>query len=203
MLDVHLLKSLFKALAVLVWMSLFFLFPSAAVGVWAAEQSSWRSLETKHCIIRYQRVEDLEQFDARIDYSPGGGSLKWLLKGSGLTDSTGKLVSKVDALFERVQEILDMRKKMKKVKINLYGNKRQLADVYQTLFKKTCGVRSWYLYEFKTIYSNVSDLHAGMLAHEMGHHIVDHYLIIRPPRATAEILARYVDKHLHDEVRKY
>ena len=148
-------------------------------------------------------MKDLEQFDARVEYSPGEGGVKWMFSDSDPTDSAGKLARKVDALFERVQEILDMRKKMKRVKINLYPDKRQLAAAYQRLFKKTCGVRSWYLYEFKTIYSNISDIHAGMLAHEMGHHIVDHYLIIRPPRATAEILARYVDKHLHDEVRKY
>jgi hypothetical protein len=35
-----------------------------------------------------------------------------------------------------------------------------------------------------------------MLAHEMAHCVIDHYLLIRPPMATAEILARYVDSHL-------
>ena len=34
------------------------------------------------------------------------------------------------------------------------------------------------------------------MAHEIAHAIIDHYLLIRPPRATAEILAHYVDEHL-------
>ena len=36
----------------------------------------------------------------------------------------------------------------------------------------------------------------GMLAHEMAHSIIDHYLTVRPPKRSAEILARFVDKHL-------
>jgi hypothetical protein len=40
------------------------------------------------------------------------------------------------------------------------------------------------------------DLHEGMLAHEMAHCIIDYFLLVRPPVASAEILARYVDEHL-------
>ena len=50
---------------------------------------------------------------------------------------------------------------------------------------------------------NARDLSAGMLAHECAHAIVDHYLAVRPPRATAEILARYVDGHLYQEAKTY
>ena len=42
----------------------------------------------------------------------------------------------------------------------------------------------------------MQDVHAGMLAHELAHAIIDHYLTVRPPAQTAEILARYVDSHL-------
>ncbi|MEH0019750.1 MAG: hypothetical protein V6Z89_08855 [Desulfobacter sp.] len=42
-----------------------------------------------------------------------------------------------------------------------------------------------------------------MLAHEIAHAVVDHYLDVRPPRATAEILARYVDAHLNEEAKVY
>ena len=140
----------------------------------------------------------------KIDFSPEeGGLIKSLFSSSDPKTLPEKLARKIDELFEKVQEILGMRKKMRKVRINLYSNSEQLGIAYQRLFKKDCGVRSWYLYEFKTIYCNVSDLRAGMLAHEMAHHIIDHYLVIRPPRSTAEILARYVDKHLNDSVKRY
>jgi hypothetical protein len=187
----------------LLWMTFLFLLLSGAVEAQSAEKFNWRSLVTDHCTIQYQRLEDLEKFCEAIEYTPQKEGLKWALSDAKPGDLKGRVARKVDALFVRAQEILDMHKRMKNLNINLYANKRKLGVAYQGLFKKPCNVRSWYLYEFKTIYTNVSDVHAGMLAHEMGHHIVDHYLIIRPPRATAEILARYVDKHLQDGGKKY
>ncbi len=109
-----------------------------------------------------------------------------------------KITKKVDVLFERVQEILDMRKKMKKVTINIYDNKKQLHDAYSSIYRKSCRIRAWYRYTNNTVYINVDDLHEGMLAHELAHAIIDHYLLVRPPTATAEILARYVDRHLKE-----
>ncbi|MFC1867599.1 hypothetical protein ACFL0H_05635 [Thermodesulfobacteriota bacterium] len=47
------------------------------------------------------------------------------------------------------------------------------------------------------MYITIEDLHEGMLAHEIAHSIIDHYLTVRPPSESAEILARYVDSHLH------
>lgn len=199
------LKGLVLVFTTLLWGGTLFL-TWTAPAVFATEPFTWLTLETKHCVIRYQRIGDLKAFNEKMDYSPGNAPLTWLKRLLSGTESAGleeKLAQKVDLLFERVQEILDMRKRMKTVYINLYGNERELQTVCHVLFKRKCDERSWYLYEFQTIYCNVSDVHVGMVAHEMAHHIVDHYLIVRPPRATAEILARYVDQHLHEEIRQY
>ena len=59
------------------------------------------------------------------------------------------------------------------------------------------------MYEYNTVYLNVQDVHEGMLAHELAHAIIDNFMAVRPPRATAEILATYVDKHLFEEVKTY
>ncbi len=45
---------------------------------------------------------------------------------------------------------------------------------------------------------NVDDVHDGILAHEITHVIVDHYLNIRPSKAIAEIIANYVDENLYN-----
>ncbi len=196
-------KSLSKGVFPLIWMELFFLWPCAVAQALASDEVSWHTLETKHAIIHYQGLEDLEEFDDQVDYSPGDWGLKWLFSGSESKGLEKKLANKVDALFEKVQEILDMRKRMNKVVISIYNNEGQLHDAYYRLFKKTCRIRSWHVYESNTIYVNISDLNEGILAHEMAHHISDHYLVVRPPRATSEILARYVDKYLYDEVKEY
>lgn len=164
----------------------------------AADVFTWQSIESKYTIIRYQTLKDLKKFDKKIDYSPSEWGLKRLFSSGGSDNLIDNVKKKVDALFERVQELLDMRKRMKKVKINIYHNKKQLHLAYNNIYKKKCRIRGWYLYEYNTIYINVCDLDEGMLAHEMAHSVTDRYLLVRPPRVTAEILSRYVDSHLFD-----
>ena len=157
---------------------------------------SLQRIETRYAVIRYETLKDLKKFDRKIDYSPGESSLKSLFSPSGSKNAIDSIKIKVEALFRRVQEILDMRGKIDKVNISLYRKKRFDA-VYYRLAGIKRRVRAWYIFESKIIYLNIDDVHEGILAHEMAHHIIDHYLRVRPPRATAEILARYVDKHLH------
>lgn len=171
----------------------------------ASSSITTQRLETKYTIIHYQCLKDLKKFNHKVDYSPGEWGLKRLFSRSDSTKMRDKLKKKVDDLYERVQEILDMRKKMEKVTIKIYPNTKQLHAVYARIYNISSRAynvsrppRGWYIYEYNTIYINVGDLHEGMLAHEMAHSIIDHYLTVRPPGAAAEILARYVDSHLFE-----
>lgn len=159
----------------------------------------WLNIETKHTIIRYQSERDLKKFNSKIKYRVERWSLEGLFSSSGSSDLEDTLSNKVDALFERVQQILDMRKKIKKLTIHIYHDKEQLQKAYESIYEGPCRVRAWYEYKFNTVYLNVNDTHENMLAHEMAHSIIDHYLLVRPPIATAEILARYVDSHLKND----
>jgi hypothetical protein len=170
------------------------------LGLWGsawAQDPLTQRLETRRAVLLYASMEDLGRFESNVDYGGGGGFgglFSSAPKGEDLLETVSK---KVDAIYERVQEILDMRGEIKKVTLRLYPNKEALARVYRAFTgSPNLRVRAWYIYERNTIYLNVEDVHEGMLAHEIAHAIIDHYLMVRPPRATAEILARYVDEHL-------
>lgn len=168
-----------------------------AVSGEAADDIAWQTLETKHTIIHYQSREDLEKFDKKIKFGPSQWGVREIYSDPESDDFENRLKTKMDALYVRVQKILDMRKKMKKVTINIYRDREQMNEAHYRLFKKKAKFRSWYVYEKNTVYIGLNDMFAGMLAHEIGHSIIDHYLLVRPPSITAEILARYVDKHLY------
>ncbi|SPD72148.1 conserved hypothetical protein [uncultured Desulfobacterium sp.] len=162
----------------------------------AANGLDWQTVETKYTIIHYRTQEELEKFSDKIRYRIEGPVLKGFLFFRGSEDLATTVVKKVDALFEKAQQILDMRKNIKRVTINIHHDKEQLHQAYQDIYNKPCPVRAWYEYAHTTIYININDMHEGMLAHEMAHHIIDNYFLVRPPSATSEILARYVDSHL-------
>jgi hypothetical protein len=169
---------------------------AAAGASTAGEDASidWQVLETRYTAVFYQSTDDLARFDRQLKYDPSRRGIKGLLaaeRSDSLADNAAK---KVDALFERVQEILDMRRALKKPTILVHPDRKRLHEAYRQLYGRPCKIRAWYHYGTNAIYLNVRDLHEGMLAHA----IIDHYLLVRPPAATAEILARYVDSHLKD-----
>ena len=185
------LKKLFLLLAVLL------IAPDPAVLGETSGETSWQHIESRYTIIKCETLKSLERFDDNIEFSPGEWGLKSLFSFSTSKDPIASIKEKVDALFERVQEILDMRIRMKKIFIVIYPNKHRFHEVRKKMIGENFGFRSWYIFEHNTIYINANDIHEGILAHEMAHAIIDHYLTIRPPKATAESLARYVDKHLY------
>jgi len=158
--------------------------------------SKWFELVTKHTIIRYKSIDSLERFHKSINYGSGWWSTTSSFAHFKAEENQKIASMKTDAIFERIQEILDMRKKIKKIIINLYPDKKELGKAYVGLYEQGCPFRAWYEYKTNTVNINVKDCHEGMLAHELAHGIIDNFLLIRPPRNTAEILARYVDLHL-------
>jgi hypothetical protein len=174
-----------------------FLFCGAVQGQ-SADDISWRSMKTKYTVIHYQSIKDLKQFNDKVKYGQRGRDLGRPFSSPTSHDVEETIGAKVDLLFERIQEILDMRKTMKKVNINIYQDKRQLHDAYFEIYKKPSHIRACYRYTDNTVYINVKDLHEGLLAHELAHAVMDNYLLVRPPHATAEILARYVDKYFSE-----
>jgi hypothetical protein len=180
------------------WMIfLFFLF-SAFSQAEAADKDSWKNLKTKYVTLKYKTEEDLKAFNRNIKFSPeiSASGLNQLFSEAESVDFKDELKKKIDSIFKRVQEILDMRKQVDVIKVNIYHNKKNLHEAFFKIYKKKTSLRGWYIFEYNTIYMSIDDMHAGMLAHEMAHSIIDHYLSVRPPSATAEILARYVDSHL-------
>ena len=164
--------------------------------------SDKRVIETKYTVMTFNSTADLERFNRAIRYA-GRSSLAGIFSSSSGESPEGELARKVDLLFEKVQQILDMRKEMRKVRVLVFSNSAELNQAYTKIFKEKSTVRGWYVYEFNTVFLNAEDVHEGMLAHELGHAVIDHYFGVRPPRATAEILAKYVDKNLFEEVKNY
>ncbi len=176
-----------------------FLAPCPAANKDGTTDNGWHALETSHTIIKYKSMENLNKFDKAVNYNPAFSDIGWLYIQNANT-LQDKIRNKIDAIFKRTQEILDMRKSMKKVTIKLYGNKENLQKAFQNIVKNSRHYRAGYIFENNAIYLNVNDINAGMLAHEMAHAVIDHYMTVRPPSAAAEILARYVDSYLMKRV---
>lgn len=152
-----------------------------------------KQTKTKYTIIRYDDDKILSRFIKNI--TPFGFR-NWF---------TRSTPSRIDKLCKRVQRVLGIHTLQFTVTIRLFADRKSLVAGYNKLYGKTHKKVPRLLYDFlyKVIYVNVEDIDEGMLAHEFTHPILREYFKQPPPRVLTEILATYVESHLHDKIKKY
>ncbi len=161
-----------------------------------AESREEKVLKTKYCTVLYPLKMELKTMSRKI--SDGFIYDIEYKRVSKTLPPEIRLSSKLDMLFERVEEILDMYPMGIHVKVKVYSFRREVMRVYEDIFKKRENVRAFYVYKYNTIYTSLQDISESVLAHEMAHCVIDHYFVILPPRKVQEILAMYVDVHLRE-----
>ena len=163
-----------------------------------SQEENSRVFSSKFCAVFYYADVDLKKVNRRINlsfanfYSP-----RSYRKNTGVSIDN-ILSDKLDAIFNRAQDILDMYPAKIHVAINIYKSQKDLDKVYEEFFNEKNKTVSFYIYKTNTIYTIESQLNENILAHEMSHCIIDHYFVILPPRKIQEMLAVYVDAHLKD-----
>jgi hypothetical protein len=119
--------------------------------------------------------------------------------GEKLVSKDASLAEFLDTLFKRVQQILDMPLPVQRVHIRLLKDQEEISKVYASIMGKPTKSPAFYWKTTNTIYLQTKKLSIGILAHEMGHAVIDHYFVIRPPPKIAEMLTQYVDKEISSQ----
>lgn len=165
-------------------------------GMAYSEEEEWGVFSTEFCTVFYEKDVNLKTIARGVNlrfsdfYSPGRFTKK-------ADSSTEEILSeKFDAIFYRVEDILDMYPSRIRVTLNIYKNKNGLDNEYEEIFNEPNKASSFYIYKTNTIYTTERTISEGILAHEMAHCIIDHYFVILPPRKIQEMLAVYADVHL-------
>jgi hypothetical protein len=129
---------------------------------------------------------------------PPGGLLAKLFGRSQALDPAAQvdLGEFIDALFKGVQLILDMPMPKLRVEIQIHEDQKDVAEIFTQLTGEHSDAPSFYWKRTNTIHIQPENLTVGMLAHEMGHAIMDHFFAIQPPPKIREMLCQYVDREV-------
>ena len=162
------------------------------------QEENSRVFSSKFCTVFYYDDVDLKKVNRRINLSFANFYSPRSYRENAELSIDNILSDKLDAIFNRAQDILDMYPAKIHVAINIYKSQKDLDKVYEEFFNEKNKTVSFYIYKTNTIYTIESQLNENILAHEMSHCIIDHYFVILPPRKIQEMLAVYVDAHLKD-----
>ncbi|MGB3400470.1 MAG: hypothetical protein WBA34_09940, partial [Candidatus Deferrimicrobiaceae bacterium] len=78
--------------------------------VWekTSRMEPWQRIESQHTFIQYITLKDLEKFDSSIHFKPRKWGAKNLFSLVSAKDPVDSIKQKVDALFDKVEQILGM-----------------------------------------------------------------------------------------------
>ena len=109
-----------------------------------------------------------------------------------------ELQNKLNIIVEKVETVLDMFPAKLYVTIVLLPSSKEVQEVYFQKYGKRVDHVAYYSLGEKTIYLSVRDVNLSVLAHEVGHIVVDHYFQVRPPYKIHEMLAQFAEAHVND-----
>ncbi|MFA6321186.1 MAG: hypothetical protein WCY36_04940 [Candidatus Omnitrophota bacterium] len=160
-------------------------------------EPEWTVLETGYLTVSCLRGTDLSTIERnlkrRVTYFdsdiPGDAA-----------PAEEKVRYQLDALFRHAQAILDMRPANIHVNIKIFKTRAEVEGEYLKIFNSAKpsaeDLKAFYVNKYNTIYTSEEDISDSVVAHEMGHAIIDHYFAVIPPEKIRELLASYVDLHL-------
>lgn len=159
-----------------------------------APEASGYELKTRYATIVYEKEELLRRFDREISL----GSLSYLVRNRNSVTVADETVNKVDAIFERVEALLDMFPRGVQFKVVLLPSDRDVQRAYKSKYGANVDYIAFYSPRDKTVFISVDDIRIGVLAHELTHVVLDFYFGVSPPQKIHEVLAQFVEAHLKD-----
>jgi hypothetical protein len=173
------------------------IYPQAGGG--GAQEEGWVSIPSSSLTVFYQPEANLKRIEARLRYRSFTVTREFKeLYTSPTYEISRRIANRLEAILLRVKTFLGMNPEMN-LKIKIFHTHQQLKDEYYRLFRDYQDYESFYIHSLRTIYTSEQDIIDSIIAHEMGHAVIDHYFKVIPPDKVAELMAAYVDSHLEED----
>jgi hypothetical protein len=161
-----------------------------------ADSGSGTTIRSSYFTILLEPDVNLKRVLSRINirsfYTPAGRRVNSL---AGMEERIGY---RMDLILEQVKKVLDIYPVSTDIKVKIFKRRKDLQDEYCRITMRRSPVRSFYVHQYHTIYTSEADINDSVVAHEMGHAVVDHFFQAMPSEKVGEMLATYVDLHLED-----
>ncbi|MEN8140634.1 MAG: hypothetical protein ABFR97_05350 [Thermodesulfobacteriota bacterium] len=158
-------------------------------------QTLAQEIKTRYATVHFADEKLLDRFANELYL---GRSLSLILRKMKTLNRVDEVANKVDLVVEKVETVLDMYPPIIQFSLVLLPSKKEVQQLYQQKYGKQASHIAYYSLKEKTIYVSVNDANLRVMAHEMGHMIVDHYFKVRPPYHIHEVMAQYAEEHVTD-----
>jgi hypothetical protein len=149
---------------------------------------------SRYVTLQYSNQEIVREFNSQLTLD---SSLSRMMRKNTVT-TEDEALAKTDIIVEKAETVLDMFPDDLHFTLVLLPVAEDINKVFYQKYQKKVNYISFYSLSEKTIYISVDDTTLQVLAHEIGHAIVDHYFKNRPPYNIHELMAQFTEKHITD-----
>jgi len=160
------------------------------------DSDSWTTIRSSYFTVYLEPEVNLKRVLSRINTRSFYTSTGYRV--NSLASLEEKIGYRMDIILERVKKVLDTYPAITNIKVKIFKNRKDLQDEYCRITMRRSPIRSFYVHQYHTIYTSEADINDSVVAHEMGHAVVDHFFQAMPSEKVGEMLATYVDLHLED-----
>lgn len=151
--------------------------------------------KSRFVTIQCSDTEVLKKFNNNLEL---GRNLASMIKRKDIITVEDEVYAKVDLIVEKVEVVLDMFPNDIQFNLVILPSRQKVAEHYKKTYGKTGDYIAYYSISQKTIYISAGDVNLRVLAHEIGHMVVDHFFQVRPPYNIHELMAQFAEKHVTD-----
>ncbi len=172
-----------------------------------AYASQGQVFKTQRALIHYDNPSDLQEMERRLHFTQADGFLRnYFYTPDPLQASLSpRLAAKIDGLLTKVCLIMNMwPPNGEPVEIFILRDGREVKQKHLALYpfqKRPIfghgSLPAFYVPRSHTIILSLKDLHEGVLAHEMAHHVLCEVFPFFPPEDYQEQWAQYVETQIN------
>lgn len=164
------------------------------IAFWVAPQTaSSKELKTRYVTLIYQSERQLRTLNDSLN--TGGLSFLFGTQSSGLT-LREDVKKKLDQMVEKVETVLGMYPNILDFKIVLHDSKRMVSQSYRRIYGHGSDFIAFYSPKENTVFFSAENLKLRVVAHELGHVVVENYYQKKTPRHLHEVLAQFAETHI-------
>lgn len=151
-------------------------------------------IKSRYAVITYFDYDDLREFNDELYM----GSLRRRMSWRGIDTIEEEVSAKIDFVVEKVMKVLDMHPKPLKFSIEIHSSEQEVHETFLRLYNISVEYIAFYSPGQNRIYFSADNANLRVVAHEIGHVVVEHYFQISPPQRIHEVLAQFAEKHITD-----
>lgn len=158
-------------------------------------RSEAATVKSRYTTLVFSDTELLHDFNDEIRL---GRKLTYYLRKKKVVTVEDEILAKIDTIIEKAEVVLDMFPDKMHIRVVLLPDADAVNNVYYQMYRRKASNIAYYSLSKDTIYISVDDASLRVLAHEVGHAVVDHFFKVRPPYNVHELMAQFTEKHITD-----